>query len=166
MIFVGNPLKLLSLQPGFIKCNGMFCSRMLFCMENVRVLYPPMWLKIRHCPWMIPYHVTSPKYLKSLLRDGLIPGGFQSCRMMSFFRIFPPWDERNRVSRTGSARRLHHAHHIHPSSWASSLWCWRFRNSWYHGASIDSSKRNFVRYGLPETVCPCCRSKATGHDTA
>ncbi len=32
---------------------------------------------------------------------------------------------------------------------------------------IDSSKRNFViDMALPEIVCPCCRSKATGHDTA
>lgn len=48
------------------------------------------------------YHVTSPTYLKSILKNGLMPGGWQGKRIMNFFIVFPPWDERNRVTRTRS----------------------------------------------------------------
>ena len=48
------------------------------------------------------YHVTSPTYLESILKNGLMPGGGQGKRIMNFFIVFPPWDERNRVTRTRS----------------------------------------------------------------
>ena len=48
------------------------------------------------------YHVTSPSYLESIIANGLMPGGTTGKRIMNFFGIFPPWDIRNRVTRTRS----------------------------------------------------------------
>ncbi len=48
------------------------------------------------------YHVTSPSYLESILANGLMPGGTAGKRITNFFGIFPPWDPRNRVTRTRS----------------------------------------------------------------
>ena len=47
------------------------------------------------------YHVRSPRYLESILRNGLMPGGGQG-RIVSFFRVFLFWGERNRVTRARS----------------------------------------------------------------
>jgi len=47
------------------------------------------------------YHVTSPSVLKSILENGIIPGGTQGKRLSSYFGVFPPWD-RNRSARTRS----------------------------------------------------------------
>ena len=38
----------------------------------------------------------------SILKHGIVPGGEKQRRLMSFFGVFPPWDERNRVTRTRS----------------------------------------------------------------
>ena len=38
----------------------------------------------------------------SILKYGIVPGGERQRRLMSFFGVFPPWDERNRVTRTRS----------------------------------------------------------------
>ena len=48
------------------------------------------------------FHVTSPTHLVSILKHGIVPGGEKQRRLMSFFGVFPPWDERNRVTRTRS----------------------------------------------------------------
>lgn len=48
------------------------------------------------------YHVTSPSYLKSILQNGIMPGGTEGKRTMNYFGIFPPWDMRNRSTRTRS----------------------------------------------------------------
>ena len=48
------------------------------------------------------YDVTSPSRLGSILRDGLVPGGLEGKRMMNYFGVFPPWDVRNRSTRTRS----------------------------------------------------------------
>ena len=48
------------------------------------------------------YHVTSPTHLMSILKHGIVPGGERQRRLMTFFGVFPPWDERNRVTRTRS----------------------------------------------------------------
>ena len=48
------------------------------------------------------YHVTSPSNLMSILKHGIVPGGEKQRRLMTFFGVFPPWDERNRVTRTRS----------------------------------------------------------------
>ncbi len=48
------------------------------------------------------FHVTSPTNLMSILKHGIVPGGEKQRRLMSFFGVFPPWDERNRVARTRS----------------------------------------------------------------
>ena len=48
------------------------------------------------------YHVTSPSHLMSILKYGIVPGGEKQRRLMTFFGVFPPWDERNRVTRTRS----------------------------------------------------------------
>ena len=44
----------------------------------------------------------SPTRLGSILRDGLVPGGMEGKRMMNYFGVFPPWDMRNRSTRTRS----------------------------------------------------------------
>ena len=48
------------------------------------------------------YHVTSPSVLKSILENGVIPGGTQGKRLSSYFGVFPPWGRRNRSARTRS----------------------------------------------------------------
>ena len=48
------------------------------------------------------YHVTSPSNLKSILENGIMPGGSEGNRVMSYFGVFPPWDRRNRSARTRS----------------------------------------------------------------
>ena len=48
------------------------------------------------------YHVTSPTNLKSILENGIMPGGTEGNRVMSYFGVFPPWDRRNRSARTRS----------------------------------------------------------------
>ena len=48
------------------------------------------------------FHVTSPTHLMSILKHGIVPGGEKQRRLMSFFGVFPLWDERNRVTRTRS----------------------------------------------------------------
>ena len=48
------------------------------------------------------YHVTSPSHLMSILKHGIVPGGEKQRRLMTFFGVFPPWVERNRVTRTRS----------------------------------------------------------------
>ena len=48
------------------------------------------------------YHVTSPSNLKSILENGIMPGGSDGNRVMSYFGVFPPWDRRNRSARTRS----------------------------------------------------------------
>ena len=40
------------------------------------------------------YHVTSPTNLKSILENGIMPGGSEG--------VFPPWDRRNTSARTRS----------------------------------------------------------------
>ncbi len=54
------------------------------------------------------YHVTSPAYLESILRNGIRPGGIKGKRVTSFFGIFPPWDIRNRMTRTKSPDQYDH----------------------------------------------------------
>ena len=48
------------------------------------------------------YHVTSPSFLESILSYGIRPGGIRGKRVTNFFGIFPPWDMRNRMTRTRS----------------------------------------------------------------
>ena len=48
------------------------------------------------------YHVTSPSNLKSILENGITPGGSDGNRVMSYFGVFPPWDRRSRSARTRS----------------------------------------------------------------
>ena len=48
------------------------------------------------------YHVTSPANLQSILENGIMPGGSEGKRVMSYLGVFPPWDRRNRSARTRS----------------------------------------------------------------
>ncbi len=45
------------------------------------------------------FHVTSPQNLKSILKYGIVPGGNERNRLMTYFGVFAPWDARNRCTR-------------------------------------------------------------------
>ena len=82
------------------------------------------------------FHVTSPTNLMSILKHGIVPGGESQRRPMTFFGVFPPWDERNRVTRTRSPNEgeLHML-----IIYVPSLWSWCFKHWEYHGAREHSS---------------------------
>ena len=75
--------------------------------DQIRVILKPELIMRRltlKTAWKLKgaYHVTSPSNLVSILKHGIVPGGERGRRLMSFFGVFPPWDERNRVTRTRS----------------------------------------------------------------
>ena len=91
---------------------------------------------------MAPKQVAKSKAapnLDSILKNGLMPGGEHGRRIMNFFGVFPPWDERNRdagsflpysivLSAFGYATILGHGcHHnaIHPRSATGVRIHWR-----------------------------------------
>ena len=82
--------------------------------DNIRVDLKPELIMRRltlKTAWKLQgaFHVTSPTHLMSILKHGIVPGGEKGRRLMSFFGVFPPWDERNRVTRSRSPneRELH-----------------------------------------------------------
>ena len=75
----------------------MLLMMMMMMMMMMRRLGPQNTAKFQGA-----YQVTSPKNLLSILKNGLVPGGEKGKRLMSFFGVFPPWDERNKVTRTRS----------------------------------------------------------------
>ena len=96
--------------------------------------------------WLLKgaYHVTSPSHLMSILKHGIVPGGERQRRLMSFFGVFPPWDERNRVTRTRS-----------PNEGDVHMWSRRFEHWGHHGARkypSSGNQRDLDRKKLHEQV--------------